>query len=76
MQAKGPTARLAIESKLADWHRLYKELGEAERRLKQARVAPPAANALTEMETQVAQLKRRSDDALSGVHAALGCGGA
>jgi hypothetical protein len=51
-----------VEAKLADWHRLYKELAQAQSRLAQGD---------TLVEDEVARLKRDCDAALDVVHSLL-----
>lgn len=63
-----------VEAKLADWHRLYKELAHAQSRLAQGDTLPPAGPARGELEAEVARLKRDCDAALDTVHSLLyGC---
>jgi hypothetical protein len=54
-----------VEAKLADWHRLYKELAQAQSRLAQGDTLPPARG---QLEADVARLKRDCDAALDVVH--------
>jgi hypothetical protein len=57
-----------VEAKLADWHRLYKELAQAQSRLAQSDTLPPAGPARGELEAEVARLQRDCDAALEVVH--------
>lgn len=58
-----------IEHKLAEWHKLYKELEAARQRLASA-PALPAERRLA-FEVEVRELQRVSDDALAAVQAQL-----
>lgn len=57
-----------VEAKLADWHRLYKELAQAQARLAQGDTPPPAGPARGDLEAEVARLRRDCDAALDVVH--------
>jgi hypothetical protein len=59
-----------IEGMLADWHRLYKELGAARARL--ARIDGTTHRERGELEAEVVRKKNESDAALHAVQAALG----
>jgi len=53
-----------VEVKLADWHRLYKELAEAQSRLAQQSALPPRDQNRAGLEAEVARLQRDCDAAL------------
>ena len=57
-----------VEAKLADWHRLYKELAHAQSRLEQGDTLPEARAVRGELEAEVARLQRDCDAALDVVH--------
>jgi hypothetical protein len=57
-----------VEAKLADWHRLYKELAQAQARLEQGGALPQDACGRGELEAEVARLQRDCDAALDVVH--------
>lgn len=57
----------SVEGKLAIWHRLYRELGEAHERL----TASADARARAQLESEVRRLKRESESALRDVNAAI-----
>lgn len=56
-----------VEAKLAIWHRLYRELGEAHKRL----TASPDGRTRAELESEVRRLRRESDLALHDVNDAM-----
>lgn len=60
-----------VEAKLADWHRLYKELAQAQSRLEQGGALPDGRAARGELEAEVARLQRDCDVALDAVHSLL-----
>jgi hypothetical protein len=61
-----------VELQLAEWRRLYVELNDAQRRLREAKARRPAGNAATaELEERVRRLQDESNGALDAVHAAL-----
>lgn len=60
-----------VESKLADWHRLYKELAQAQSRLEQTTAVSDADAGRGELEEEVARLQRDCDVALDAVHTLL-----
>lgn len=60
-----------VEAKLADWHRLYKELAQAQSRLEQGGALPDGRAARGELEAEVARLQRDCDVALDAVHTLL-----
>jgi hypothetical protein len=57
-----------VETKLADWHRLYKELAQAQSRLEQGGALPEDVSGRGELEAEVARLQRDCDAALDVVH--------
>ena len=57
-----------VETKLADWHRLYKELAEAQSRLEEGGTLSDAGVGRGELEAEVARLQRDCDAALDVVH--------
>lgn len=57
-----------VETKLADWHRLYKELAQAQSRLAQGGDWCDAGMGRDELEAEVARLQRDCDAALNVVH--------
>ncbi|MDP3672942.1 MAG: hypothetical protein Q8R69_25040 [Telluria sp.] len=57
-----------VETKLADWHRLYKELAQAQTRLAQGDALPSASPMRSALEEDVARLRRDCDAALDVVH--------
>lgn len=57
-----------VEAKLADWHRLYKELAHAQLRLKEGATQSEAGAARGELEAEVARLRSDCDAALDVVH--------
>ncbi|MEO8652550.1 MAG: hypothetical protein ABI409_00355 [Ramlibacter sp.] len=60
-----------VEPKLADWHRLYKELETARARLQTAQARSPAGRQLLELEAEVRNLQQRSNQALEAVQSAI-----
>lgn len=60
-----------VEAKLADWHRLYKELAQAQSRLQEGGALLDGPLARTELEEEVARLQRECDVALDAVHTLL-----
>jgi hypothetical protein len=60
-----------VEAKLADWHRLYKELSEAQSRLEQGGALSGDGAGRGELEAEVARLQRDCDVALDAVHTLL-----
>jgi len=60
-----------VEAKLADWHRLYKELAQAQSRLEADGPLSGAGGARGELEAEVARLQRDCDVALDAVHSLL-----
>ena len=60
-----------VEAKLADWHRLYKELAQAQSRLEQGGALPHDGAGRGELESEVARLQRDCDVALDAVHTLL-----
>jgi hypothetical protein len=60
-----------VEAKLADWHRLYKELAQAQSRLEAGGVLPHDGSERGELEAEVARLQRDCDVALDAVHTLL-----
>jgi hypothetical protein len=60
-----------VEAKLADWHRLYKELSEAQSRLEQGGALSDDGAGRRELEVEVARLQRDCDAALDAVHMLL-----
>jgi len=62
----------AVELKLARWRRLYDDLGQAQLRLREAKVLCPGQSPLmAELEAQVDRLEQDSNRALDAVHDAL-----
>lgn len=57
-----------VETKLADWHRLYKELALAQSRLEQGGALAEDRGGRGELEEEVARLQRDCDAALDVVH--------
>jgi len=60
-----------VEAKLADWHRLYKELAQAQSRLQEGGALPDVGAGRSELEEEVARLQRDCDAALDAVHTLL-----
>lgn len=60
-----------VETKLADWHRLYKELAQAQSRLEEGGSLLDAVAGRGELEAEVARLQRDCDVALDAVHSVL-----
>jgi hypothetical protein len=60
-----------VEAKLADWHRLYKELAQAQSRLEEGGALPHDGVGRGELEADVARLQRDCDAALDVVHSLL-----
>lgn len=60
-----------VEAKLADWHRLYKELAQAQSRLEQGGALPHDGAGRRELESEVARLQRDCGVALDAVHSLL-----
>ena len=60
-----------VEAKLADWHRLYKELAQAQSRLESGGALPDDRAGRGELEAEVARLQRDCDVALDAVHTLL-----
>ncbi|HEU4779916.1 MAG TPA: hypothetical protein VFS58_08555 [Steroidobacteraceae bacterium] len=60
-----------VEAKLADWHRLYKELAQAQSRLEQGGALPHDGAGRRDLESEVARLQRDCDVALDAVHTLL-----
>ncbi len=63
-----------VEAKLADWHRLYKELAQAQSRLEEGGTLLDAGAGRGELEAHVARLQRDCDVALDAVHSVLYAG--
>ncbi|MEZ0306578.1 MAG: hypothetical protein ACAH21_01555 [Ramlibacter sp.] len=60
-----------VEAKLAHWHQLYKDLGDAERRLTQDAARPADGRARPELQAEVARLKRECEAAFNALHGLL-----
>jgi hypothetical protein len=65
-----------VETKLADWHRLYKELAQAQSRLEEGGTLSDAAVGRGELEAEVARLQSACDAALDVVHTLIHARGA
>jgi len=60
-----------VETKLAEWHRLYKELAQAQSRLAHGDTLTLAGAERDELEADVARLQRDCDAALEVVHSLI-----
>lgn len=60
-----------VEIKLAAWHRLYKELGDAESRLAGAAARPSEGPDRSRLEAEVARLKLDCESAFESLHSML-----
>ena len=60
-----------VETKLAEWHRLYKELAQAQSRLAHGDTSTLAGPERDELEAEVARLQRDCDAALEVVHSLI-----
>jgi hypothetical protein len=63
-----------VEARLADWHRLYKELAQAQSRLENGGALSAVGAGRGELEAEVERLRRDCDAALDAVHTLLYCG--
>lgn len=60
-----------VEAKLADWHRLYKELAQAQSRLEEGGALTDDGVGRGDLEAKVVRLQRDCDVALDAVHMLL-----